>query len=123
LIRLRRNWFNSTRGLCGHSVNVHHVNNTDKVIAYHRWDAGGPGDDVIVLANFADRAYDSYRFGLPRGGTWRVRFNGDWNGYSPAFTNHSSFDLAAADQGADGMAFAGTIGLGPYTALILSQDR
>ena len=123
LIHLRRNWFNNTRGLCGHSVNVHHVNNTDKVIAYHRWDAGGPGDDVIVLANFADRAYDSYRIGLPRGGTWRVRFNGDWNGYSAAFTNHSSFDLAVTDQGADGMAFAGTVGLGPYTALILSQDR
>ncbi len=103
---MRRNWFNTTRGLCGHSVNVHHVNNTDKVIAFHRWDAGGSGDDVIVLANFADRAYDSYRIGLPRGGTWRVRFNGDWNGYSAAFTNHSGFSLAATDQGADGMAFA-----------------
>jgi 1,4-alpha-glucan branching enzyme len=123
LIHLRRNWFNNTRGLCGHGVNVHHVNEADKVIAFHRWDAGGPGDDVVVLANFANRAYDSYRIGLPRGGLWRVRFNSDWNGYSPAFTNHTSFDLAAGDPGADGMAFAGSVGLGPYTALVLSQDR
>jgi 1,4-alpha-glucan branching enzyme len=123
LIRLRRNWFNSTRGLSGQEVNVHHVNDADKVIAYHRWDAGGPGDDVVVVANFANRAYASYRIGLPRGGTWRVRFNGDWDGYSQVFTNHPSFDLDTVAQGADGMAFAGTVGLGPYTALVLSQDR
>ncbi|MEM9082448.1 MAG: alpha-amylase family glycosyl hydrolase, partial [Planctomycetota bacterium] len=46
LIRLRRNWFNNTRGLRGQNVNVFHVNNGSKVIAYHRWDAGGAGDDV-----------------------------------------------------------------------------
>jgi 1,4-alpha-glucan branching enzyme len=123
LIRLRRNWFNNTRGLCGHEVNVHHINNTDKVIAYHRWEAGGPGDDVVVLANFANRSYDSYRIGLPRGGIWRVRYNSDWNGYSSIFTNHLSFDLATDGSGADGMPFAGSVGIGPYTALLLSQDR
>ena len=60
LIRLRRNWFNQTRGLRGQHINVHHVNNTDKVIAFHRWENGGPGDDVVVVANFANRSYDSY---------------------------------------------------------------
>ena len=123
LIRLRRNWFNNTRGLSGHEVNVHHVNDADKVIAYHRWDAGGPGDDVVVVANFANRSYESDRIGLPRRGNWRVRFNGDWEGYSPIFTNHPSFDLNTVAQGIDRMAFAGTVGLGPYTALVLSQDR
>jgi 1,4-alpha-glucan branching enzyme len=123
LIRLRRNWFDNTNGLRGHEINVHHVNDADKVIAYHRWEAGGPGDDVVVVANFANRGYDAYRIGLPRGGTWRVRFNSDWNGYSPMFTNHASFDLDTDGQGADGMGFAGSVGLGPYTAVVLSQDR
>ena len=123
LIRLRRNWFDTTRGLSGHRVNVHHVNDADKVVAFHRWDAGGPGDDVVVLANFADRAYDGYRIGLPRGGLWRVRFNSDWHGYSPAFTDHPSWDCEADAGGADGMGFSGSIGLGPYAAVILSQDR
>jgi 1,4-alpha-glucan branching enzyme len=123
LIRLRRNWFDTTQGLSGHPVNVHHVNDADKVVAFHRWDAGGPGDDVVVLANFADRAYDGYRIGLPRGGRWRVRFNSDWRGYSPAFTDHPSWDCEADAGGADGMAFSGSIGLGPYAAVILSQDR
>src|SRR5262249_21442160 len=48
LIHLRRNWFNNTRGLRGQFLNVHHINDTDKVIAFHRWDQGGPGDDVVV---------------------------------------------------------------------------
>lgn len=30
LIRVRRNWFNNTRGLRGQNVHVHHVNNADK---------------------------------------------------------------------------------------------
>ena len=80
LIRLRRNWFNQTRGLRGQQLNVHHVNNADKVIGFHRWENGGPGDDVVVVANFANRSYDSYALGFPRAGQWRVRFNSDWQG-------------------------------------------
>src|SRR6185369_17721356 len=37
LIRLRRNWFNNTRGLRGQFINVHHINNNNKVLAFHRW--------------------------------------------------------------------------------------
>jgi 1,4-alpha-glucan branching enzyme len=123
LIHLRRNWFTTTRGLKGHEINVYHVNNGDKVLAFHRWDRGGPRDDVIVVANFANRAYDSYRIGLPRGGAWRVRFNGDWGGYSPVFTDHASHDLSAVSGGnSDNMPFGGDVSIGPYTAVILSQD-
>jgi len=123
LIRLRRNWFDTTRGLKGHNVDVHHVNDRDKVIAFHRWDRGGPGDDVVVIANLANRAYEAYRVGLPRAGRWRVRFNGDWRGYSPAFGGHASDDVDATENPSrDGMAVSGEVGLGAYTAIILSQD-
>ncbi len=122
LIHLRRNWFDTTRGLRGQNVDVHHVNQTDKVLAFHRWDQGGPCDDVIVLANLADRAYGDYRIGLPRGGLWRVRFNGDWGGYSTAFGDQPCLDLWATEDEADGMPFLGQVGLGPYAAVILSQD-
>lgn len=53
LIRLRRNWDNNTRGLQGQHVNVFHVNDKDKAIAFHRWDNGGAGDDVVVVLNEA----------------------------------------------------------------------
>lgn len=124
LIHLRRNWDDTTRGLKGHNVHVHHVNDRDKVIAFHRWDSGGARDDVVVILNFANRAYDAYRVGLPRAGLWRVRFNSDWRGYSPAFTDHPS-DTVWATPGdtADATPFGADVAIGPYTAIILSQDE
>jgi 1,4-alpha-glucan branching enzyme len=122
LMRLRRNWFDNTRGLRGQSVNVFHVNNTDKVVAFHRWDQGGPRDDVLVVANFGNRDYASYNLGFPRAGLWRVRFNSDWNGYSPDFGNHLSYDTTANDGPRDGLAYQGNVGIGAYSAIILSQD-
>lgn len=122
MIRLRRNAFSSTAGLKGQSLNVFHVNDAAKVLAFHRWDRGGSGDDVIIVLNFANQSYDSYLIGFPRQGLWRVRFNSDWNGYSPDFTNHPSPDPTAGQPGRDGMPFSASIAFGPYTALILSQD-
>lgn len=122
LIHLRRNWFNQTRGLRGQQVNVYHVNHRDKVIAFHRWDQGGPGDDVVVVLNLGVRAYASYTIGWPRAGLWKVRFNSDWNGYSSDFGNHLSYDTTARGGGADGMPYWGNVGLGPYSLIILSQD-
>ncbi|HEX7242826.1 MAG TPA: alpha-amylase family glycosyl hydrolase [Longimicrobiaceae bacterium] len=122
LMRLRRNWWDHTRGLRGQHVRVHHVNDADKVVAFHRWESGGPRDDVLVVANFADRAYAGYRVGFPRGGEWKVRFNSDWRGYSPDFGDHPSFHTRADAPGMDGMPHGGSVGIGPYTAVILSQD-
>ena len=121
LIHLRRNWFNNTRGLRGQNLHVHHVNPDGKVIAFHRWDQGGTGDDVVVLLNMANQSYDSYTIGFPQAGMWRVRFNSDWNGYSPDFGNHASFDTQASSGPYDSMPCSASIAIGPYTCIILSQ--
>lgn len=121
LIRLRRNWFNQTAGLRGQNLNVYHINNLDKLIAFHRWQNGGPGDDVIVIANFAARSYDSYTVGFPRAGSWKVRFNSDWQGYSGDYSNQPGYDTMAYAGGYDGMPCLANIGIGPYSVLILSQ--
>jgi 1,4-alpha-glucan branching enzyme len=124
LIRLRRNWDNNTRGLRGQHVNVFHVNNDDKVIAFHRWENGGAGDDTIVVVNFGDRSYDSYSIGLPHGGVWWVRFNSDWNGYDRSFGNFGGYTTMAGQTDAndpDSMPYRGNVGIAPYSALILSQ--
>ena len=62
------------------------------------------------------------RVGVPRDGEWKVRFNSDWNGYSPDFGSHHSWHAQAEDIPWDGMPLSIGVGLGPYTALILSQD-
>jgi 1,4-alpha-glucan branching enzyme len=123
LIALRRNQHYTTRGLRGQQVHVHHVNDVDKVLAYHRFADGGPRDSVIVVVNMANRSYPSYTVGMPREGRWRMRFNSDWAGYDPQFGNQSSFDTVAHQGGMDGMSYAADVGLGPYSAVILSQDE
>ncbi len=122
LIHLRRNWFNNTRGLRGQNTHVHHINNTDKVIAFHRWDQGGNGDDVIVVVNFGNRGYQNYTIGFPRSGHWQVRFNSDWNGYDASFENWFSDGTDANGPPQDVMPTSGNVGLGRYSAIILSQD-
>jgi len=122
LIRLRRNRDGTTGGLAGHHTNAHHVNDKEKVIAFHRWNNGGPRDDVIVMVNMANRPLDGYKIGFPRAGKWEVRFNSDWSGYDPNFSNHRAKDVVAKRGKKDGMSFSGLIGIGPYSAIILSQD-
>jgi 1,4-alpha-glucan branching enzyme len=120
LIRLRRNWHNNTRGLRGNLVHVFHAGD-DKVLAYHRWDQGGPGDDVVVVMNFSNQSIPTYRIGFPRDGQWWVRFNSDWNGYSPDFSSFPGNDAATEPIPWQGLPFSANIGIGPYSALILSQ--
>jgi 1,4-alpha-glucan branching enzyme len=121
MIRLRRNWYNNTRGLRGQHVHVYHINDFDKVIAFHRWDQGGPGDSVVAVLNMANRSFDHYEIGFPNAGLWRVRFNGDWKGYDSSFGDHFSYDTEAHHSSKDGLPAAGSVGIGPYTMIILSQ--
>ena len=123
MIRLRRNWYNETRGLRGHHVNVHHINNNDKLIAFHRWENGGPGDDVVVVANFANCGYPSYAIGFPRPGLWQVRLNTDAYFFSPDYGNFPSYMTAAEAAPRDGMPCQANVGIGPYSLIILSQNN
>jgi len=122
LIGLRLNRDGSTRGLTGNSTHVHHVNHHNKVVAFHRFLNGGPGDDVIVLANFSIDRFDEYQIGLPHGGTWKLRFNSDWSGYSKDFSDCPSCDVFATKQPYDGMLASAKVIVAPYSVLIFSQD-
>jgi 1,4-alpha-glucan branching enzyme len=121
MIALRLNRQGHSKGLTGQHIHVHHVNDGDKVIALHRWSEGGPGDDVVVVVNFANRAWDAYEIGLPREGKWHLRFNSDWTGYSEDFGDHPTSDYHTASRERDGCQFSATISLGAYAILIFSQ--
>lgn len=126
LIHLRRNFYGNTKGLTGPFVRVHHINEQDKVIAFHRWAEGGPKDDVVVVACFTHRTLeDGYRIGLPHEGSWIIRFNSDWKGYSPDFRDVGNPDgrVIAEKEERDGFEFSGIVSLPPYGLLILSQEE
>ncbi len=122
LISLRRNLTNRTLGLKGQNVNAFHVNNTNKMLAFHRWKNGGTNDDVIVVANFKNTTWTNYRIGFPRSGSWSVVFNSDWNGYSSLFGNTNCPNVNATTPAADGLNFSGTVTIAPYSVVIFAKD-
>ena len=121
LIRLRTNCEGHTRGLCGQFTQVFHVNDERKVIAFHRWDKGGVADDVVVVANFSHESQESYITGFPAAGSWKLRFNSNWQGYSEDFQGDPSSDVETQQGAYDGFPFHGVFAIGPYSVLIFSQ--
>jgi 1,4-alpha-glucan branching enzyme len=122
LISLRRNLGGRTAGLKGQGMNVFHLNDGAKVIAYHRFQNGGANDDVVIVANFKNTTWNNYRIGFPRAGNWSVVFNSDWTGYSSLFSNVACPNVTTTSPSYDGFAQSGTVNLGPYSVVILAKD-
>jgi 1,4-alpha-glucan branching enzyme len=120
LIKLRRNFDNNTRGLRGGNTNVYWASDADGVVAFHRWDQGGAGDDVVVVANLRGRTIPSYNVGFPRAGTWFLRFNSDFRGFCEDFGN-VGYDTTAGPGGNQNMPCNGNVGLGAYSMCVYSQ--
>jgi 1,4-alpha-glucan branching enzyme len=122
LIALRRARDGSTRGLKGPNVAILRADQASKVLAMHRWMDGGPHDDTVVIANFADRTIHDEPMGFPAPGRWKVRFNSDATTYAPEFGGHDAFDLDAVGPPLDGCEQSGPISVGPYSVVVLSRE-
>jgi 1,4-alpha-glucan branching enzyme len=71
-IRLR--W--SQAALRGQSINAFYSNNSDRVLAFHRW-IEGAGLDVVIVASLSDAPFFGYQLGFPCNGHWAELFNSD----------------------------------------------
>jgi 1,4-alpha-glucan branching enzyme len=88
LIRLRRNLDGRSSGLKGWSSSTMWQDNANKLIAYRRWDTGASGDDVVVIANFANTTWPSYNVpNFPKSGTWYTLFNSDSKKYGSDYSD------------------------------------
>jgi 1,4-alpha-glucan branching enzyme len=122
LIALRRDRDGATRGLRGPHVAMLRADQAAKVLVMHRWMDGGPHDDTVVVANFADRTLDDLPIGLPAPGRWNVRFNSDASAYAPEFGSHDAFDLDADGPPLDVCEQSGRVSVGPYSVVVLSRE-
>ena len=119
LVRLRRNLLGATPGLQGTGVFVQHVDNDNKVVACTRWNRGGPGDDVVVVANFSSVDFDrnDYAIRFPSAGTWYRQFNGDSRLYSDDFGNVGADRVEAAGEPPTAV-----VCMGKYSIQIFSKN-
>jgi 1,4-alpha-glucan branching enzyme len=72
LIALRRRLL----GLRGEGLNVFHVHNDNRILAFQRW-VQGIGRDAVVVASLNESTYYGYQLGFPGGGRWLEVFNSD----------------------------------------------
>ena len=57
-------------------INVFHVHNDNRVLAFHRW-VEGQGSDVVIVASLNESTFRGYELGFPHHGSWREVFNSD----------------------------------------------
>lgn len=118
LIHLRRNAWGGTQGLKGTGVNVHHKDDSAKVISYIRWDAGGGVDDVVVVANFSGQTRSNYQVQFPSPGEWHQFYNGDSTNYASDFGNVGVVSTVTAS----GNPPKATLNLGMYSMQIFAKS-
>lgn len=101
---------NRLKGLRGIGLNIFHIHNDNRVLAFHRW-VPGEGHDVVVVASLNESTYFNYELGFPGDGHWKDEFNSD------VYDNWVNPWVAGNNGGvdADGM---GTHGL-PFSARII----
>lgn len=116
LIRQRRNLDGDSIGLKGDQCSFLQVDNSNKLVAYRRWQSGTSNQDVVVIANFANTTWTNYVLPFPESGNWYVHLNSDSTNYGSDYGNIGNTVVTAS-----GSSPHGTISIGPYSALILSQ--
>ncbi len=86
LIHLRRDLHGVSSGLKQHgNVNVHHVDNAQKVVGVIRWDQGGQTDDLVIAINASSTPRPGYTMAFPSQGTWYCLYNSDSTTYDALF--------------------------------------
>jgi 1,4-alpha-glucan branching enzyme len=62
--------------LRGERINVFHVHEANRIIAFHRW-IEDTGRDVVVVCSLNESTFWSYELGFPQPGPWLEIFNSD----------------------------------------------
>ena len=119
LIRLRRNIDGRTRGLTGQNTQILLQDDEQKLLVFHRWELGGPSDDVVVALNFSNEILQDVPVPFPHNGQWRLRFNSARPDYDLATTEHEWSDLTLVEDTPEPTA---ELTLAPYGILIFSQN-
>jgi len=118
---LRRDLYGVSAGLKGNNVNVYYVNDTDKIMAYHRYQNGGEGDDVIIIVNNSGTAKYNYSVGMPRDGVWYCLCDSDWRVYDAGYGNIGKQEVTAAGGGLHGLPYQASFDIPAYSFLVYSQ--
>jgi 1,4-alpha-glucan branching enzyme len=118
LIQLRRRH----PGLRSSAINVFHVHNTNRVLAFHRW-IDGVGRDVVVVVSLNESTFFQYELGFPSSGRWLELFNSDVydNWVNPAGAGNGG-GIDANGSPRDGLPASASIVVPANSVLVFGRD-
>ncbi|MGB3776420.1 MAG: alpha-amylase family glycosyl hydrolase [Leeuwenhoekiella sp.] len=121
IIKLRTGHDGSAWGLQSDNVNVFHLNNQDKILAYYRYSNDAKDRGVIVILNFSNQQFGDYQMGIPEGGKWTNKINTSWKGYDWQFDDAQVGDFETFDEAYDEMQQSTKLNIPAYAALIYTR--
>lgn len=109
------------RGLRGAGINIFHVHNENRVLAFHRW-VPSEGHDVVVVASLNESTFFDYELGFPAAGGWREEFNSDVydNWVNPRVSGNGG-GIDAGDYGRHGLPCSALLTIPANGILIFSR--
>lgn len=112
---------NRLKGLRGSGINVFHVHNDNRVLAFHRW-VPGEGHDVIVVASLNDSPHFNYELGFPINGYWKEEFNSDvYDNWVNPWVAGNGEGIDVNGSGMHGLPFSSQITIPANSIVIFSR--
>lgn len=109
--------------LRGERINVFHVHEDNRIIAFHRW-IDGVGRDVVVVCSLNESTIWSYELGFPQGGSWLEVFNSDvYENWVNPWTAGNRGGIVAGSEGRHGLPSAATIVIPANSMVVFARDQ
>jgi 1,4-alpha-glucan branching enzyme len=109
--------------LRGERLNVFHVHNDNRVLAFQRW-LDGIGRDVVVVASLNESTFYGYQLGFPGDGWWHEVFNSDVydNWVNPLVAGNGT-GVDAAGPGLHGLPASAGVVIPANGVVVFARDR
>lgn len=105
------------------TINVFHVHEGNRVIAYHRW-LENIGRDVIVVASLNENTFFAYNLGFPQAGEWIEVFNSDvYDNWVNPLAAGNGGNISAMGPAQHGMPYSCSITIPANSVLVFARDH
>ena len=111
--------------LTGEGLNVFHVHNDNRILAFHRW-VPEAGQDIVVVASLNETTFwdRSYQIGFPLAGHWEEVFNSDvYENWANPNAQGNYGGITADGPGRDGLAQSASLTVPANGLLIFAKQR
>ena len=104
------------------AIDVYHVDDNNRVLAFHRW-VPGTGQNVVVVVSLHESTFFNYELGFPLEGHWGEVFNSDvYDNFANPQVQGNPGGVSAGDNPLHGLEYSAGITLPANGLLIFVHD-